>query len=135
MFPTGCPQGQGPPAAGDRAIIREDFKEALYPALKDSEQRVASRIADAVALHHAQCTIRESMQRFEVTISQAKTVAEEADAKASAAALQALNVEKAVDKRFNQVWGGWRVLLILGGIAGFIVTLLEALAVMGYLHK
>jgi hypothetical protein len=75
------------------------------------------------------------VQRFEVTISQAKNQAEEADAKASAAALQAVNVEKAVDKRFNQVWGGWRVLLVLGGVGGFIVLLLEALAMMGYLHK
>ena len=121
--------------AGDRAIIREDFAEELYPALKESEQRVASRITDAVALHHAQCSLRETVQRFEVTISQAKTQAEEADAKASAAALQAINVEKAVDKRFNQVWGGWRVLLVLGGVGGFIVVLLEALATMGYLHK
>ena len=121
--------------AGDRAIIREDFKSELYPALKETEIRVGREITTAVNMHHAQCSLRETVQRFEVTISQAKTQAEEADAKASAAALQAINVEKAVDKRFNQVWGGWRVLLVLGGVGGFIVVLLEALATMGYLHK
>ena len=120
---------------GDEAIIMGAFNKELYPALEKSEEKVAKRITEVIGMHHAQCSLRETMQRFEVTISQAKTQAEDANAKASAAALQAVNVEKAVDKRFNQVWGGWRVLLILGGTAGFIVTLLEALAVMGYLHK
>lgn len=120
---------------GDEAIIMGAFNKELYPALERSENKIAQKITDAVSLHHAQCSLREAVQRFEVTISQTKTVAEEADAKASAAALQALNVEKAVDKRFNQVWGGWRVLLVLGGVGGFIVLLLEALATMGYLHK
>jgi hypothetical protein len=120
---------------GDEAIIMGAFNKELYPALERSENKIAQKITDAVSLHHAQCSLREAVQRFEVTISKTKTVAEEADAKASAAALQALNVEKAVDKRFNQVWGGWRVLLVLGGVGGFIVLLLEALATMGYLHK
>jgi hypothetical protein len=120
---------------GDEAIIMGAFNKELYPALERSENKIAQKITDAVSLHHAQCSLRETVQRFEVTISQAKTQAEEADAKASAAALQAVNVEKAVDKRFNQVWGGWRVLLVLGGVGGFIVLLLEALAMMGYLHK
>jgi hypothetical protein len=120
---------------GDEAIIMGAFNKELYPALERSENKIAQKITDAVSLHHAQCSLRETVQRFEVTISQAKNQAEEADAKASAAALQAVNVEKAVDKRFNQVWGGWRVLLVLGGVGGFIVLLLEALAMMGYLHK
>jgi hypothetical protein len=120
---------------GDEAIIMGAFNKELYPALERSENKIAQKITDAVSLHHAQCSLRETVQRFEVTISQAKNQAEEADAKASAAALQAVNVEKAVDKRFNQVWGGWRVLLVLGGVGGFIVLLLEALATMGYLHK
>ena len=120
---------------GDEAIIMGAFNKELYPALEKSEEKVAKRITEAIGMHHAQCSLREAVQRFEVMVSQTKTQAEEADAKASAAALQAMNVEKAVDKRFNQVWGGWRVLLVLGGTAGFIVTLLEALAVMGYLHK
>ena len=120
---------------GDEAIIMGAFNKELYPALERSENKIAQKITDAVSLHHAQCSLRETVQRFEVTISQAKNQAEEADAKASAAALQAINVEKAVDKRFNQVWGGWRVLLVLGGVGGFIVVLLEALATMGYLHK
>ena len=120
---------------GDEAIIMGAFNKELYPALERSENKIAQKITDAVSLHHAQCSLRETVQRFEVTISQAKNQAEEADAKASAAALQAINVEKAVDKRFNQVWGGWRVLLVLGGVGGFIVMLLEALATMGYLHK
>lgn len=120
---------------GDEAIIMGAFNKELYPALERSENKIAQKITDAVSLHHAQCSLRETVQRFEVTITQAKNQAEEADAKASAAALQAVNVEKAVDKRFNQVWGGWRVLLVLGGVGGFIVLLLEALATMGYLHK
>jgi len=120
---------------GDEAIIMGAFNKELYPALERSENKIAQKITDAVSLHHAQCSLRDTVQRFEVTISQAKNQAEEADAKASAAALQAVNVEKAVDKRFNQVWGGWRVLLVLGGVGGFIVLLLEALAMMGYLHK
>jgi len=120
---------------GDEAIIMGAFNKELYPALERSENKIAQKITDAVSLHHAQCSLRDTVQRFEVTISQAKNQAEEADAKASAAALQAVNVEKAVDKRFNQVWGGWRVLLVLGGVGGFIVLLLEALATMGYLHK
>jgi len=120
---------------GDEAIIMGAFNKELYPALERSENKIAQKITDAVSLHHAQCSLRETVQRFEVTITQAKNQAEEADAKASAAALQAINVEKAVDKRFNQVWGGWRVLLVLGGVGGFIVMLLEALATMGYLHK
>jgi hypothetical protein len=120
---------------GDEAIIMGAFNKELYPALERSENKIAQKITDAVSLHHAQCSLRETVQRFEVTISQAKNQAEEADAKASAAALQAVNVEKAVDKRFNQVWGGWRVLLVLGGVGGFIVLLLEALAMMGYFHK
>jgi hypothetical protein len=120
---------------GDEAIIMGAFNKELYPALERSENKIAQKITDAVSLHHAQCSLRETVQRFEVTISQAKNQAEEADAKASAAALHAVNVEKAVDKRFNQVWGGWRVLLVLGGVGGFIVLLLEALATMGYLHK
>ena len=120
---------------GDEAIIMGAFNKELYPALERSENKIAQKITDAVSLHHAQCSLRETVQRFEVTILQAKNQAEEADAKASAAALQAINVEKAVDKRFNQVWGGWRVLLVLGGVGGFIVMLLEALATMGYLHK
>jgi len=120
---------------GDEAIIMGAFNKELYPALERSENKIAQKITDAVSLHHAQCSLRETVQRFEVTISQAKNQAEEADAKAFAAALQAVNVEKAVDKRFNQVWGGWRVLLVLGGVGGFIVLLLEALATMGYLHK
>jgi len=120
---------------GDEAIIMGAFNKELYPALERSENKIAQKITDAVTLHHAQCSLRETVQRFEVTITQAKNQAEEADAKASAAALQAINVEKAVDKRFNQVWGGWRVLLVLGGVGGFIVVLLEALATMGYLHK
>lgn len=120
---------------GDEAIIMGAFNKELYPALERSENKIAQKITDAVSLHHAQCSLRETVQRFEVTISQAKNQAEEADAKASAAALQVVNVEKAVDKRFNQVWGGWRVLLVLGGVGGFIVLLLEALATMGYLHK
>ena len=120
---------------GDEAIIMGAFNKELYPALERSENKIAQKITDAVSLHHAQCSLRETVQRFEVTISQAKNQAEEADAKASAAALQAVNVEKAVDKRFNQVWGGWRMLLVLCGVGGFIVLLLEALATMGYLHK
>jgi len=120
---------------GDEAIIMGAFNKELYPALERSENKIAQKITDAVSLHHAQCTLRETVQRFEVAISQAKNQAEEADAKASAAAQQAVNVEKALDKRFNQVWGGWRVLLVLGGVGSFIVLLLEALATMGYLHK
>jgi hypothetical protein len=121
--------------AGDRAIIREDFKGELYPALERFEGRMTKTVADAIALHHANCPIKDTVQRFEVTVSHVKTEAELAAAKASNAALQATQIKQNIDARFNQVWGGWRVLLVLGGAGGFIVMLLEALATMGYLHK
>jgi hypothetical protein len=119
---------------GDEALIMRAFSRELYPALEKTEEKVAKRIVAAISVHHAECAVKDAVQRFEFTIKGVKYDAEEAKARAANAISLAAQVNKKVDDRFNQVWGGWRVLLILGGVSGFIVAVIGTLAMLGAIH-
>ena len=122
---------------GDKAIMQRAFAEELYPALDKTEERMTKTITEAVNQHHVACNYREIIPRFELTISQVKNETEQAKLKATAAAEQAAQIKIIVDAKLNQVWGGWKVLLVLIGIFGFIMTVLEFLAIAGIVswHK
>jgi glutamate-1-semialdehyde aminotransferase len=126
---------------GDAALMREAFKAELYPALDKQEARMVKTIGDAITLHHANCSMKETVQRFEISVTQTDSKAEqaakearEAKAKASNAELQATQVKEQVSEQLNRFWGGWKTLLAIGGILGLLFSGLEALSAFGLIH-
>ena len=120
--------------AGDKAIMQQAFAAELYPALEKTEEKLLKEIPKAITQHHDACNYREAILKCELSITQAKGDAREALLKADHAAEKADGVKRDFDARVNQVSGVRKVLLTIGGILGFIVAVLELLAVAGVIH-
>ena len=120
---------------GDKAIMQRAFAAELYPALAKTEEKLAKEIPKAITQHHDACNYREAIPKFELQLIQIKSEAEKATIKAEHATEKADDVKKSFDARVNQVWGGWRVLLAIGGILGFILAALEFLIAVGVIPR